>query len=323
MVARVTGMDHDGLVMAAAAGDAPRVQELLAEGVSPDPLWDDQTRAQAAAAHEELTADLIADTDPETAAALREAMAMTDPGSHDLPPADRIALFAAVDSDAPDVVTALLAAGCDPLVRDSQQRTALFRCSSEPVGRLLLKAGLSVQDVDGFGWTPLVANLDSIERVRLLLTLGSDPGATFDQGYTVFMAAVGNSERSPEVMRAIRAAGADIDAVSELGFNAWHAAIDVNGVANSRESVRATFRLLADWGVDLEQRTDAGSTPLHRALVFGTAVEVEELCAVGADASTSAPDDVTPLISVAAQVAVDPQAKVAALRAAAAQDTRG
>lgn len=318
MIARVAVMDRDALVLAAAAGDAPTVRKLLAEGVSPDPIWDDRARAQAAVAHAGLTADLIADTDPETAAALREAMAMTDPGAHDLPPADRIALFAAVDSDSPEVVRALLAAGCDPLVRDSQERTALFRCASEPVGRLLLAAGLSVQDVDRFGWTSLVANLDSIERVRVLLALGSDPDATFDQGYTVFMAAAGDSERSPEVMRAVRDAGADIHAVSELGYNAWHAAIDVNGVANDRESVRVTFALLREWGVDLEQRTNGGSTPLHRALVFGTAIEVEELCAVGADARATGPDGVTPLVRTAEQVGVAPQAKVEALRAAGA-----
>lgn len=314
----VTDVTRDPLVTAAAQGDVRLVRELLAAGVPPDPVWDSQTRARVGAEHAALTVELVADADPEIADALRDGMAMTDPSTQDDPPADFIALFAAVESESADVVQVLLDFGCDPFVRDAHRRTALFACTNEQIARRLVDAGLSVHDVDTFGWTPLVANLDSIDRVRWLLALGSDPSFRFDQGYTVFMAAVGNSERSPDVIRAIRDAGADIHAVSDLGYNAWHAAIDVNGVANERESVRATFALLREWGVDLEQRTDGGSTPLHRALVFGTAIEVEELCAVGADARAAGPDGVTPLVTTAEQVGVDPQAKVEALRAAGA-----
>lgn len=58
---------------------------------------------------------------------------------------------------------------------------------------------------------------------------------------------------------------------------------------------------------------------MHRALVFGTAIEVEELCAVGASSPrATGPDGVTPLVRTAEQVGVAPQAKVEALRAAGA-----
>lgn len=298
------------------------MRELLAAGANPDPLWDTQARARVSAAHAALTAELLAEADPEIADALRDGLAMTDPSAQDDPPADMVPLFAAVAADSVEVVRALLAAGCDPFVREAHRRTVLFECNSEEIAHLLLDAGLSVHDVDTFGWTPLVANLDSIHRVRWLLALGSDPSFRFDHGYTVFMAAAGNSERSPEVMRALKSAGADIHAVSDLGYNAWHAAIDVNGIANERDSVRATFALLKEWGVDQEQRTNGGSTPLHRALELGTSIEVEELCAVGADVTATGPDGVTPLVDIAARVPVDTDAKVAALLAAGAGDPR-
>jgi hypothetical protein len=56
--------------------------------------------------------------------------------------------------------------------------------------------------------------------------------ATHDRGYTVFMSAVASMERQRVIFERLVAAGADPHAVSELGFTAFHAAVDVSGEAN-------------------------------------------------------------------------------------------
>ena len=54
--------------------------------------------------------------------------------------------------------------------------------------------------------------------------------------------------------------------MSELGYNAFHAAIDVICEANAEESVRNTLSYLKELGVDLEHRNNHGHTPLARAV---------------------------------------------------------
>lgn len=92
-------------------------------------------------------------------------------------------------------------------------------------------------------------------------------------------------------MRVLVAAGADPHAVSELGDNAFLAAIDVNGPeANAEESVRATFSHLRELGVDINHRTNSGETPLSRAIYSGNGVEVRVLCELGADVNALYPE---------------------------------
>jgi len=106
---------------------------------------------------------------------------------------------------------------------------------------------------------------------------------THDRGYTVFMSAVSSSERSTDVMQLIIDAGADPHAVIELGWNAFHAAVDVNGYeANTDESVRSTFEFLRRLGVDINHRNINGATPLTHARTFGTSTVVRILQELGA-----------------------------------------
>src|SRR5262249_44086693 len=112
---------------------------------------------------------------------------------------------------------------------------------------------------------------------------GANVNDTHDRGFTVFMCAVGSMERSPEMIRLLLRSGADPLAVSDLGFTAFHAAIDVNGAeANGEASVRSTFTLIKEAGVDIDRRNNAGQTPLARALSFGTATEAMVLRELGA-----------------------------------------
>ena len=79
------------------------------------------------------------------------------------------------------------------------------------------------------------------------------------------MSAVGASERNLEVINTLLQAGTDPHAVTELGWNAFHAAVDVNGEANSEESVRSTLGRLKEIGVDINHKNAQGLTPLERA----------------------------------------------------------
>jgi ankyrin repeat protein len=161
------------------------------------------------------------------------------------------------------------------------------------VVRLLFEKGLGLEDRDEYGWTPLTAavgdDLEALPRVRALIACGADPNAAHDRGYTVFMNAASSMERHPDVLQALIDAGADPRAVSELGYNAFHAAVDVNGEANAEESVRSTLAFLKGAGVDIEGRNKGGHTPLARAILEGTGIEVRVLAELGADPDATAP----------------------------------
>jgi ankyrin repeat protein len=98
------------------------------------------------------------------------------------------------------------------------------------------------------------------------------------------MSAAGAMERRGDVLEALLAAGADPRAVSELGWNAFHAAVDVGGpAANDEPLVRSILGMLARLGVDIEHRNHAGQTPLLRAILEGRPIEVRVLLELGAD----------------------------------------
>ncbi len=239
-----------------------------------------------------------------------------------------IPLFQAVGSGSDECVRLLLEAGADVHQRDEGRRTALWEAWTEGIAKLLVQKGLNIEDRDWLDWTPLMSGLDDLEKTRALVAVGANVNATHDKGYTVFMTAVGSTERNQAVLRFLVASGADPHAVSELGYNAFHAAIDVNGEANSEESVRATLTYLKSLAVALELRNNGGQTPLARALTVGTATEVEVLCEIGADVNASGPvrrcgadaceTTFVPLLFLAVDAAVDPDRKVDALLGAGA-----
>ncbi len=128
----------------------------------------------------------------------------------------------------------------------------------------------------------------ALARVRALIACGANVNATYDRGYTVFMCAVG-SGRHPFMLQTLLDAGADPHAVSELGYNAFHAAIDVDG---EDETVEATFKFLHRIGVSMEHRNRAGHTPLSRAIWERDErdeTDVRVLVELGADPDSRAP----------------------------------
>jgi ankyrin repeat protein len=196
----------------------------------------------------------------------------------------QLPLFAAAGSGSARCVTLLLAAGADTTILDGQSRTAMFHAANESVMRVLLAAGLSLDARDTYEWPPLVAAIadGEAERVAAYLAVGADPNATYDRGFTPFMSAVSGMERQVRVMRMLVDAGANPRAVTELGWTAFHAAIDVSGQANAEASVRSTLGLLKELGVDLDQADLGGETPLMRASRWGTEMERRVLLELGA-----------------------------------------
>lgn len=236
---------------------------------------------------------------------------------------NELPLFQAAASGSVECVRLLLEAGATLHQRDNANETALWHASGEPMVKFLVARGLSLEDRNRFGWTPLMSNVHSPERVSALIAAGADINATNDRGYTVFMHAAGSSERNANVLRILAAAGAKPLAVSALGFNAFHAAIDVNGEANEEQSVRSTMTTLKELGVDMNHRNSAGYSPLARAIVDGTAIEVRVLCELGADVNATCPESKcrpdgcssaeSPVLFAAIAAAVDPDSKLEAI----------
>lgn len=286
------------LVCAAAAAGEPELLGLLLErGSGPHPDWSEQKGIQRAASYKEMYRDIKADaagdefsgdsTFAADAQGIRDTWDMEELARVQAAPyADEIPLFCAAASGSAECVQLLLEAGADVTLRDSSRRTALFEAASPAVARLLVARGLRMDDTDFYGCVPLFDAVskgeEGLSTIKALVAAGADVNATHDHGYTVFMSAVG-SGRHPSVLRLLIESGADPHAVSDYGYNAFHAAIDVNFGANAEESVRDTLGYLRDLGVDIEHRNQRGQTPLGRAIDDGTSLEVKVLCDLGAN----------------------------------------
>ncbi len=240
------------LADAARTGDVERVHVLLAAGASPDPAGPPGTG---------------------------------DPGTAAGPRWFQIPVFAAAGRGDAEMTRLLLDAGADPAATDHRGRTALFAARGQAAVLLLVAAGADLTARDEQYWAPLddaVADGD-IERAAGLLAAGADVNASHEGGYPAVLHAVSSHSRSLPMMRLLIEAGADPHAVTALGWNAFHAAVDVNGsAANSEESVRDTLGFLRHRGVDINHRDRDGSTPLQRAQAYGTPTEVRVLREMGA-----------------------------------------
>ncbi len=291
--ARLTGV-------VARAGDAERLRILLDYGASPNG-WDN-LEERVADWHRLSKAMMSQEGPPIGASGVpKDLFVGSLDGIAPVGPAGEarggpysflIPLFRAVKGDNIECVRMLLDAGADPRQRDAPNRTAVWEVQSDAVLRLLLAAGLTLEERDTYGWTPVMDAVhaqDGIDaalaRVRALIACGANVNASKDRGYTVFMCAVG-SGRHPLMLQTLIDAGADPHAVSELGYNAFHAAIDVDG---ENETVETTFKFLHRVGVSLEHRNRAGHTPLSRAIWEGDATDVRVLVDLGADPDSSAP----------------------------------
>lgn len=150
-----------------------------------------------------------------------------------------------------ETATMLVGAGADPNLANDFQATPLSEAcvnGSAPLVDLLLRAGASPHTAIASGQTPLMtcARTGTVAAVRLLLERGADVNAAEPtQRQTALMWAA--SERQPDVVRALLAAGADPTAHTSKGFTALHFA--------AREgSIEVARRLLAH-GMDIDTRS--------------------------------------------------------------------
>lgn len=286
-----------------ATGDAERLQVLLKHGLNPQGHWDPVAAREShrrtlehMAQYRASQPDIFASMPEEIRSSMAESMKEMEermfqqqcsaPSNYEIP------LFRAAESGSAECVRLLIAAGADAKARDSSKRTAMYYAGSAEVVRSLMQAGLPLEDADEFEWSPLVNAVgdgeEALPRVRALLEAGANVNATHDQGYTVFMSAVG-SGWYPALLRLLVASGADPHAITECGYNAFHAAVDVDGEANAEESVRDTLGYLKELGVNIEHRNKNNQTPLARAIQEGNGIEVQVLCELGADANAICP----------------------------------
>jgi len=267
------------------------VRTFLANGANPNGFFDPEEAlisaraivesAQYEAGEEEVNASL-AQMGISMDEFINEMAAdfVSGPAAHEIP------LFRAARSGNVEALDLLLKAGAKLEIRDDLDESALYHTCSPDMMRRLVELGLSFEDKNQYGQTPLMAavtdEIDVLPCVEALLAAGADINYADEEGDTAFMCAVGSARR-PEVLRFLIAAGADPRAVSNHGYNAFHFAVDIEGAANAEESVRDTLTYLKELGVDIEQRNDLDQTPLARALRGGTGAEVRVLCELGAD----------------------------------------
>lgn len=120
-----------------------------------------------------------------------------------------------------------------------------------------------------------------VERARALLATHPE------QAGEHLALAAGATERAPELVVALLAAGADPNVRDAHGLTALHRAIDAN--RPPAEGARV-IKILVRAGADVEAPGQYGWTPLQLAVERGGFEEVEALVAAGARADVVYPD---------------------------------
>lgn len=283
----------------ASRGDAERLAILLKHGVPANGFWDiDRAVIRAV---QDINDDL-------------STLQQRPPHPHDQPPTreshglyltdtemrladwsfkravsgpddSEIPLFCATKARSTECVQLLLEAGADPFLRDNSGSTALFRATTLPIVRLLLQAGLSLQDRNEFGDTPPFAAVSDggigTAGLQAFLASGADINERDKFDRTLFTAAVRRWEYS-ELLPVLLQAGADPHAVSARGRNAFHEAVSEYEM-DCRMPDPSVFHFLKRLGVDIEVRDELDNTPLTQAVKWARGPIVDVLCQLGAD----------------------------------------
>jgi ankyrin repeat protein len=224
-------------------------------------------------------------------------------------------LAAASDNSAP-IVRLLMARGADAKVMDATKGTALHqavRGGDLDTIRMMLDAGLSVNDADFMGFTPLInaAFTGKVDGVKLLIAKGANVNAVSGDGafqkvkagtialgnWTPLLAAA--TFASPEMIDVLLDAGADVNARDVRGMTPLMLA-----VATDRQNA-AVIKALIGRKADVNVRSLAGETALDWARKIGNPSTIQLLERAGAAASPP---------SAAAAVAYAPADMLTAVR---------
>lgn len=224
------------------------------------------------------------------------------------------ALMMASRDGALPIVKLLLKAGASPFAADREGRTALHWTSwsgNALVSEALLEAGADVNAQNREGQTPLMLMIlgrRSEAALRLLKRSELDLAATDRDGRTaVDLAAAGSM---PDVLSALmerqrRASGGGILGMLHAGgdsvhFDPVHLSRDRYGGnalhhAARQGDLEALALILSASDVNVNERNDAGETPLLTAVRAGAMGCVEKLLSVKADPNRPGKNGETPL----------------------------
>ena len=162
----------------------------------------------------------------------------------------------------------------------------------EAVQKILADDPELIDSIGDFGGTPLINSVSCIGR------------------------------RSIDVINVILIAGANVNFQTSEGYTALHCAVGITR-EDELDTVEVLERLIAA-GANIELRQHYGWTPLLRAVVEGSALEVNTLLAAGANPDVTLPTDTLPEFNagrtalMAALTNADAEKMVEALLAAGA-----
>lgn len=197
---------------------------------------------------------------------------------------------------APEFVDVLIAAGADVNARSTSGDTVLMKA--------------------------LGSALNSLENVMLLLKAGADPNAVGNESETVLVKAIRRGSE-PEVIRALAAAGADVNAEDRYSYQT------VLGIAAQCSTDPDVVRALVEAGADVNGKGKRGASPLTNAARHNENAEiVRTLVELGAEIGTAPlfaaarssknPDVIKALVAAGADVNAENKDGTAVLTEAAA-----
>jgi ankyrin repeat protein len=164
-----------------------------------------------------------------------------------------------------------------------------IRENNLPALRTLLKSA-DPNIHDKRGTTPLMYAMEngSVEAIRAILAAGADVNAANDFGATALMWGITDAEK----VRVLLAAGADVRAKSKMGRTPLY-------LAAANDGSSATVKLLLDRGVNPTERDNQQSTPLLAATAANDLASIKLLLEHGADANGSNAAGMTALMNAA------------------------
>lgn len=127
---------------------------------------------------------------------------------------------------------------------------------------------------------------DLLETDRLIKAGVDLNGFTDKYGGRPLIWAMKAENRSPEMIGALIAGGADAAYTTDEGYNALHYIADACFRDDHVDIPTEIAGILIENGCDIEARTHWGWTPLYRAIFEGSSMEAEALLRNGADANS-------------------------------------